>query len=334
MQSTVNMQPRPIVDAGRETLPGKASRTSLALVKIPTVSIGLPVYNAAQYLDETIGSILRQSYTDFELIISDNASTDRTFPICRSYAQRDGRIRLFQNDINKGAAYNYNKVLELARGRFFLWHAMDDLIEPEFLAVCVDLLNTNPSASVAYTGARVIDSNGVEIQVPCRPVFFDSMDVVQRFSSALDPIPYNDCAIFGMMRREILRRTHGMGAYLAADRCFTAELLLHGFFVKSPRVLFSRRKHAHNVDTSEKFLAWWSPKLVGQITLPQWRVLFENTSTVKRSDLPWYLKFKLYGTLASWGFRRRVSLLYELRKGLFSLAAVTCHRHNHHYKNA
>ncbi|MEJ2098237.1 MAG: hypothetical protein P8Y38_14240, partial [Deltaproteobacteria bacterium] len=85
---------------------------------------------------------------------------------------------------------------------------------------------------------------------------------------------------------------------------------------------------------SVKFLAWWSPKLVGQIALPQWRVLFENTSTVKRSDLPWYLKFKLYGTLASWGFRRRVSLLYELRKGLFSLTAVTCHRHNHHYKNA
>jgi glycosyltransferase involved in cell wall biosynthesis len=328
------MQPKPIVDTGREKFPGKASRANLTLVKIPTVSIGLPVYNAAQFLDETIRSILRQSYADFELIISDNASTDRTFHICRSYAQRDGRIRLFQNEINQGAAYNYNRVLELARGRFFLWHAMDDLIDPEFLAVCVELLNNNPSASVAYTGARVIDSNGVEINIQCRPVLFDSMDLVQRFSSALDPIPYNDCAIFGMMRRKILHRTRGMGAYLAADRCFTAELLLHGFFVKSPRVLFSRRKHANNVGTSEKFLAWWSPRLIGQVTFPLWRVLFEDTRAVKRSDLSWYMKFKLYGVLACWGFRRRISLLYELKKGLFSLAAETCHRLHRQYKNA
>ena len=328
------MHPKLIAGTRREKFLGKASRTSLSLVKVPSVSIGFPVYNAAQFLDETIRSILRQSYTDFELIISDNASTDCTFHICRSYAQRDDRIRLFQNEINQGAAYNYNKVLELARGRFFLWHAMDDLIDPEFLAVCVDLLNNNPSASVAYTGARVIDINGIEINIRCRPVFFDSMDLVQRFSSALDPIPYNDCAIFGMMRREMLLRTRGMGAYLAADRCFTAELLLHGFFVKSPRVLFSRRKHAKNVGNSEKFLAWWSPRLIGQITFPQWRVLFENTRVVKRSDLPWYIKFKLNGVLACWGFRRRISLLYELKKGLFSLAAGICHRLQRQHKDA
>jgi glycosyltransferase involved in cell wall biosynthesis len=320
MLSNKVMHSKPMFGKRRQTFLERSARTALAVVKAPSVSIGLPVYNATEFLDETIRSILRQTYTDFELVISDNNSTDRTFEICRSYARRDRRIRLFQNKTNFGAAYNYNRVFELSRGRFFLWHAMDDLLHPEFLGVCVELLENNPSAVVAYTGTRVIDINGVEICIQCRPDFFDSRDLVQRVSSALDPIPYNNCAIFGMIRREVLLRTHGMGAYLAADRCFTLELLLYGPFVKSPRILFSRRKHTKNVGISEQFLEWWSPKLVGQICFPGWRILLENTRAVKRSSLQWFMKLRLYGLLVCWGFQRRTSLLYQLKKGLFLLA--------------
>src|SRR5688572_10868700 len=100
--------------------------------KNPRVSIGLPVYNGENYLAEAIDSILAQTFEDFELIISDNASTDRTQEICEAYAAKDGRIRYYRSEVNKGSAWNFNRVFELARGEYFKWAAHDDYIAPEY----------------------------------------------------------------------------------------------------------------------------------------------------------------------------------------------------------
>src|SRR3974377_1117825 len=101
---------------------------------VPKVSIGLPVYNGENYLRLAIDSILTQDYTDFELIISDNASADATQEICREYTARDCRIRYYRNKINIGASGNYNRVFELARGGLFKWAAHDDVHLPAFLS--------------------------------------------------------------------------------------------------------------------------------------------------------------------------------------------------------
>ena len=93
----------------------------------PRVSIGLPVYNGQEFLEETLHSILNQTFNDFELIICDNASTDRTAEICRSFAKRDRRIRYYRNEINLGAAKNFNGVFFLARGEYLKWSDNDDL---------------------------------------------------------------------------------------------------------------------------------------------------------------------------------------------------------------
>ena len=87
--------------------------------KSPTISVGLAVYNGENYLGEAIDSILNQTFTDFELIISDNASTDRTAEICQDYANRDPRIRYVCADRNRGAAWNQSRVMELAGGKYF-----------------------------------------------------------------------------------------------------------------------------------------------------------------------------------------------------------------------
>ena len=79
----------------------------------PRVSIGLPVFNAERYLAEALDSFLNQTFTDFELIISDNASTDQTQTICRDYMARDQRIRYFRNEKNQGSIYNHNRVLAM-----------------------------------------------------------------------------------------------------------------------------------------------------------------------------------------------------------------------------
>ena len=96
----------------------------------PRVSIGLPVYNGDNYLAETLDSILAQTFTDFELIISDNGSTDRTEAICRRYAAQDHRVRYVRNPSNLGAARNYKRAFELARGEYFKWNGHDDPLAP------------------------------------------------------------------------------------------------------------------------------------------------------------------------------------------------------------
>ena len=94
----------------------------------PLVSIGLPVYNGENFVADAIRCVLSQTFTDWELIISDNASSDRTLSICQEFAAKDSRIRIYQNKRNMGFAPNYNHVFHVSRGRYFKWIAHDDLV--------------------------------------------------------------------------------------------------------------------------------------------------------------------------------------------------------------
>jgi glycosyltransferase involved in cell wall biosynthesis len=126
----------------------------------PKVSVGMPVFNGDRFIAETIDSILAQTFGDFELIISDNASTDGTEKICRQYADDDGRIRYVRNRENLGAAYNYNQTFHLSSGDYFKWACHDDLLRPEFLERCVEVLDRDPSAVLVYTDWAPIDETG------------------------------------------------------------------------------------------------------------------------------------------------------------------------------
>src|SRR5215471_13265296 len=125
----------------------------------PLLSIGLFVYNGERFLEETLVSILNQTFTDFELIISDNASTDRTGQIAQAYAERDNRIRYYRSEKNMGAGWNVRRVYELATGKYFKQAAADDLLEPDFLRLCVEALENDPSCVVAYPKTKVVDEN-------------------------------------------------------------------------------------------------------------------------------------------------------------------------------
>ncbi|MBS0016773.1 MAG: glycosyltransferase family 2 protein, partial [Arthrospira sp. SH-MAG29] len=126
----------------------------------PRVSIGLPVYNGENFIQETLDCLLSQTFDDFELIICDNASTDRTEEICRDYAARDKRIRYYRHPENLGAAKNYNRTFELSTAEYFKWAAHDDLYAPEFLERCVEALDTHPSTVLCYPQEYWIDEQG------------------------------------------------------------------------------------------------------------------------------------------------------------------------------
>ena len=126
----------------------------------PRVTIGVPVYNGQKYIRFTMDSLLAQTFTDFEIIVTDNCSTDTTPQIVQEYAARDPRVRYVRNETNIGPARNYNVSLELARGEFFKWNPADDVCAPDFLAKCVAALDAHPEAVLAYPRTNVIDTEG------------------------------------------------------------------------------------------------------------------------------------------------------------------------------
>jgi glycosyltransferase involved in cell wall biosynthesis len=209
----------------------------------PCVSIGLPVYNGENFLEAAIASLLAQTFTDFELIISDNASSDRTEEICRTYAAQDPRIRYSRNPENIGAAENFNRVVELARGEYFKWAAHDDICAPTFLEFCVEVLEDDPSLVLCSTNVGCIDWSGNPVPVkqdPSRPL--RSWEVSDRFR-AIVLQTFWSYEIFGLMRLAILRKTQLQKANYGTDRAILAELSLHGRFAQVPEVLFFRRFH-------------------------------------------------------------------------------------------
>src|ERR1700751_3041805 len=130
----------------------------------PLVTVGLFVYNGERFIEEVLRSILNQTFTDFELIISDNASTDRTGQIAEAYAERDSRIRYYRSEKNMGAGWNVRRVYELATGKYFKQAAADDLLEPDFLRRCVEALENDRDCVLACARTKEIDENGVFIK--------------------------------------------------------------------------------------------------------------------------------------------------------------------------
>lgn len=232
----------------------------------PRVSIGLPVYNGATYLAETIEALLAQTYEDFELVISDNASTDATQDVCRCYAARDARIRYERQEQNQGPPWNFNRVFHMATGDYFKWAAHDDLCAPALLARCVEALDADPSAVVAYSRVAVIDENGQLVlddghgkPVPGGPGFgirdlpllhdhatkrrLDSPHPHLRYHSVL--IRSTRCyEVFGLIRSSIMRRTGLHREYCGGEKVFLAELSLLGRFLEVPETLLYSRWHA------------------------------------------------------------------------------------------
>ncbi|MEZ6120073.1 MAG: glycosyltransferase family A protein [Pirellulaceae bacterium] len=278
------------------------------------VSIGMPVYNEQRFLAQTLDSILDQTFDDFELIISDNASTDQTEKICRAYAACDARIRYYRCCKNRGAAWNYRHVVRLANGEYFRWAPGNDPWHCDLLKECVDVLAQEPDTVLVYPQSTLIDESGVVLKTTSQPPLpLHSNDIATRFQALLSPIPLNQTVALGLVRKSVLLRTRMIGNYLAADRCFLAELSLHGPFAEVAKPLFYRRVHSGNVGTSKKDLEFYDPSLTSRFVFPEWRVLREHICSIQRTPLPTQMKLRLVRTVLSWAVvARRQVLLKQL----------------------
>ena len=228
----------------------------------PRVSIGLPVFNGERYLAGALNCLLQQDYEDFELIISDNASTDATESICREYAAKDPRIRYYRNATNIGASPNYNRVFRLARGEFFKWASHDDECHSSLVRRCLEVFEqAAASAVLVYSMAEIIDEVGrVMFQSPDR-ISSSSARPFKRLATVLLS-SYWAHPLWGLIRSDALRRTRLMGC-IETDHVVLSELALLGELIEIPEVLHRVRQHPGNAipthPSARELLAWFDP---------------------------------------------------------------------------
>lgn len=213
----------------------------------PRVSIGLPVFNGERYLRGAIESVLNQSFQDFELILSDNASTDSTWDICQSYAKQDRRIRLNRNRANIGANSNFRLALELARAPYFTWIAHDDLLAEGFIEQCHEFLSTHPDYVLCCPENAVIDEHGGWIYSVFSDYDLTSDRPDARYLKCLDHYAYGYNAIYGLIRNDALKSINYDSLTFAPDHFIVLSLSLLGKFRHINEVLRMYRFHGDQI---------------------------------------------------------------------------------------
>ncbi|OYV49269.1 MAG: hypothetical protein B7Z77_08440 [Acidocella sp. 20-58-15] len=166
----------------------------------PKVSIGMPAYNGGDYIEAAIKSLLAQTAGDFELIISDDASSDGTQAICEAYAALDPRIIYIRQPRNIGPGPNFMFVLKRARGPFFMWAAQDDIWAETWIATLV--MNIRPS-DIAVRGGLRFMVNG-EIAVNRTPADYPKGSYFRIFMGTETTYNARNLYIYGLFHREAL----------------------------------------------------------------------------------------------------------------------------------
>lgn len=285
--------------------------------KSPTVSIGLPVYNGEDYISEAIESVLAQTYGDFELIISDNGSTDATQSICRSFVQKDSRVSYHQSVKNRGASWNYNRTFELSTGTYFRWLAADDKLAPTLIEESVKVLEENPDVILSFTWIQDIDQHGNEIEIKRSAVRSDDPDPVLRFQGLSTVRGSHNCEeVFGLIRRDVLAKTKLIDNYTDSDRTLLADLGLRGRFQEIASPLFLHRLHPQGSVTANPTRhdrsAWFDPRVATKLVFPNWRQLYELMLVIWAAPISNRERIRCYRVMFNWVKRRRNHLRHDL----------------------
>ena len=213
-----------------------------AAAERPLVSIGMAVYNEQRFLSRALDSLLAQDYENFELIISDNASTDRTAEICADYAARDSRVRYFRNETNIGGIDNFNRALQLAEGDFFMWASGHDLWRPTFISRCLEVLLRDETVVLAYPQVMWVNAEAEPLETVYG--YVDTRGILHRlarFSTVMWGL-VTPFVIYGLIRMSALRKSQPYQHVVAPDFALIGELSMIGALAHVPETLFLARR--------------------------------------------------------------------------------------------
>ena len=293
------------------------------MMQSPIISLGLPVYNGAKFLSETLNSLVQQTFEAFTLTILDNASTDATEDICRDYLARDSRIRYRRQPVNVGLRRNFNEVFHVSEGKYFKWCTHDDVMGPTYLERCLEVLETDGGVVLCQTEPELIDEQGSRLledatvetfldwsgsrrTVRLDPKRATSEDPFRRFETMVcHTFRGFDC--LGVIRRDVLKRTRLVRAYFGSDLTLLAELSLYGRFYEVPEPLYYKREHvgqARSIPTAAARAKLVDPRARRWQSLVFGRRTWALSDAVLRSPVPLVKKLQCLGLLAAtinWG---------------------------------
>lgn len=206
------------------------------------VSIGLCVRNGHDYLRGALDSLLAQTYKNFELVISDNASTDGTQAICEEYAKKDSRIRYVRQKENIGSYGNYDFVRKQARGDYFMWAACDDFWDPRFIGMSVAKFREVPGATMVFPNFYAFDDAGNVMKLVQERYFPYPHDLYERVKAYIRyRAQYGKItAIYGLWKKGDPADQISLGES-GGDMIYMLRTLLAGYFAPVEEALFFKR---------------------------------------------------------------------------------------------
>lgn len=261
----------------------------------PLVSIGMPIYNEGRFIKESLDSLVNQDYTNVELIVSDNCSTDNSGKICQKYIEQHDWISYHRFSRNIGASGNFRYVLQEARGKYFMWAAGHDLWTSNYISACVDLLESRPNTVVASGISNWIDEHGAVCDLEYGWVDTRGMDVIARYFTVLWG---NMHPIYGLHRRSVLLEIP-MTSVVGTDLIVLTQMALKGDFVNAVDATWSRREFRTEETYKDKINRYkssdymltvsWIDKLFPLLKLP-----VELAKGVLKANLPLSVRMAIF----------------------------------------
>ena len=273
-------------------------------INYPLVSIGVPVFNGENGLAKALSALLNQDYQNLEIIISDNASTDSTKKICNEFLIKYKNIRYYRNEKNLGSVDNFNKLVQLAMGKYFMWAAHDDLREKNYVSSCVEKLEKASDSAVlcqSYTKTFIQGSDDI-LCINTLDSFEGVIGPINQYRETLKHFPAT--AIYGLYRLSAMRKTKLFQKTIATDLAFIQELSAYGQFiqVKKPLFTYIGRKNWNNIQQDYKVFfgdrkkPWWYVPFIA--------LFFNNLFRIKDLALPFSCRLKMVNSLVFFEIRR------------------------------
>lgn len=287
---------------------------SAGVRKAPEISIGMPVFNGERFLKEAIDSLLQQSFADFELIISDNASTDSTEQICRQYVRSDPRVRYIRQSKNMGAMFNWNFVVREAKGRYFKWASCNDRCEPTMLQKYIEVLSNDKDVVLCYGKTWFISDEGESIGAcDMDPEILESRPSL-RLVRARRELHLNN-AMCGLIRLDCLLETRLNRPYAAGDMVLMTEIALRGGYRLLPDVLLFRRRGKESASNflSERELAKFLNPNGNPNVMGAWRRNGDYLWAVLRARIPMREKIPAFAYTLRCAYWEKNELWRDLR---------------------
>jgi glycosyltransferase involved in cell wall biosynthesis len=274
------------------------------------------VYNSQKHIRDSLDSLLAQTYADFTLIVSDNASDDSTSEICQEYARRDARIRYYRNDVNIGLPGNFNRVAELCTTPFLKWSTADDYWAPTMLEKTMAVIEADASIALCYPKTTLVfEADGQQKPYEDK-LHLMQEDPAERLIALLSRLELSHQHL-GVIRMEHLRKTRLMALHGGSDLNFLAELSLYGKFCEVPEYLYFRRFHTESSSWDRAEGAHANRRYYSTTSkaskLKQWRIHTMLLTSIPRSDLSPRSKWRATRFLLRKMVWARPALIRELR---------------------